>query len=92
MTANHFFGSSTVLSGQIHVVEALECTFDVPSLASVSAFLFPMMFACTLTLYSRGHSQSGYYFRDTGLKDFVALILVFIMIYYYLINKFYINK
>ena len=29
---------------------------------------------------------------DKGLKDFVALILVFIMIYYYLINKIYINK
>ena len=39
-----------------------------------------------------GHSWLGYYFWDKGLKDFVALILVFIMIYYYLINKFYINK
>ena len=39
-----------------------------------------------------GHSRLGYYFWDKGLKDFVALILVFIMIYYYLINKFYINK
>ena len=39
-----------------------------------------------------GHSRLGYYFQDKGLKDFVASILVFITIYYYLINKFYIDK
>ena len=31
-------------------------------------------------LYGGGHSRLGYYFWDKGLKDFVALILVFIMI------------
>ena len=39
-----------------------------------------------------GHSRLGYYFWDKGLKEYVALDLVFIMIYYYLINKFYMNK
>ena len=40
-----------MLSGQIHVV--VRCwivLFDVPSLASVSASLFLVMFACALTL------------------------------------------
>ena len=47
------FGSSTVLSGQIHVVvRHWSVSFDVPPLASVSASLFPLMFACALTLYS----------------------------------------
>ena len=45
-----------------------------------------------LEAHTWGHSQLGYYFSDTRLKEFVALDLVFTMIYYYLINKFYINK
>ena len=39
-----------------------------------------------------GHLRLGYYFWDKGLKEYVTLDLVFIMIYYYLINKIYINK
>ena len=31
--------------------EALECSFVIPSLASVSATSFHVMFACALTLY-----------------------------------------
>ena len=42
--------------------------------------------------YFLGHSRLGYYFWDMRLKEFVALDLVFTMIYYYLIDKVYINK
>ena len=35
-----------------------------------------------------GHSRLGYYFWVKGLKDYVAIISAFIMIFYYLINKF----
>jgi hypothetical protein len=36
----------------------------------------------------RVHSRLGYYLWDKGLKDYVAKMSAFIMIFYYFINKF----
>jgi hypothetical protein len=44
---------------------------------------------CIAIFYpKRVHSRLGYYFWDKGLKEYVANMSAFIMIFYYLINKF----
>ena len=53
-------------------------------------FYFSVVISGSFLLW--GHSRLGHYFSDTRLKEFVALDLVFTMIYYYLINKIYTNK
>ena len=40
----------------------------------------------------KGAFTVGNYFCDKGLKDFFSVFSPFIMIFYYLINKFQINK